>query len=197
MNRGPTANELQPPKRILAGLLYAEHLEEMFGSDAAKKGVHLEIINVAGGTVALDPAGKERRKMIMLKFLEPGTNKPLERKLGLNQTNKKALIAAFESEYVSEWVGWIRLRVVLVQDNLKGGMVPAIRIDNRRPDMKPTFDYEANVRKRQAAHAGSSAPAAPPPPKPESSDLTDKIAAQMERQRGAPEEQFTAEPEEE
>jgi hypothetical protein len=182
MSRGPTANELQPPKRIQAGLLYAEHLEEMFGVDAAKKGVYLEIINAAGGTVALDPAGKERRKMIMLKFLEPGGTKPLERRLGLNQTNKKALIAAFDSEYVSEWVGWIRLRVVLVQDNLKGGMVPAIRVDNRRPDMKPTFDYAANVRKRQAAHAGSSTTAAPP--KPESSDLTDQV------------EQFTAEPEE-
>lgn len=213
-SRGPTANQLQPPKRIQPDLLYSEDLEEMFGAEDAKKGVHLEIINVTGGTVSVDPAGKEKKKVIKLKLGDG--NKILEKQLGLNQTNKKALIAAFDTEYVSEWVGWITLYVILVEDRKNGGMVPAIRIKNKRPELRPTFDYQANVRKRQEAAGAAAAKGgkAPPPqqPEPKTDDLGDKIARQMERTRAgavaepsdeeraaiedAERQQFTAEPEE-
>lgn len=211
-SRGPTANQLQPPKRIQPDLLYSEDLEEMFGAEAAKKGVHLEILNVTGGTVSVDPAGKEKKKVIKLKLGDG--NKILEKQLGLNQTNKKALIAAFDTEYVSEWVGWITLYVILVEDRKNGGMVPAIRIKNKRPELRPTFDYQANVRKRQEAAGVAAAKigkSAQQQPDPRTDDLAGKIAQQMERARSGAAEpsdellaaieaaerrQFTAEPEE-
>lgn len=214
--RGPTANQLQPPKRIQPDLLYAEDLEEMFGGEAAKKGVHLEIVNATGGTVSVDPAGKETKRVIKLKL---GDGKQLlDKQLGLNQTNKKALIAAFGSEYVSEWVGWVTLYVILVEDRKNGGTVPAIRVKNTRPKLAPTFDYSANVKKRQeaaakaAAKAGKTTLQQQPEPDAEAptADLADRIAEQMARSKAgaapADEEradieaaeraQFTAEPEE-
>lgn len=211
INRGPTANQLQPPKRIQPDLLYAEDLEEMFGSEPAKKGVHLEIVNAAGGTVSVDPAGKEKKRVIKLKLGDG--KKLLDKQLGLNQTNKKALIAAFESEYVSEWVGWVTLFVILVEDRKNGGMVPAIRIKNVRPKLQPTFDYAANTKKRQDA-AAKTAKAPPAQQQPEAEaprdDLAEQIRAQMERAAGsgladeerdaiaaAEREQFTADPEDE
>lgn len=189
--RGPTANQLQPPKRIQPDLLYAEDLEEMFGGEAAKKGVHLEIVNATGGTVSVDPAGKETKRVIKLKL---GDGKRLlDKQLGLNQTNKKALIAAFGSEYVSEWVGWVTLYVILVEDRKNGGVVAAIRVKNTRPKLAPTFDYTANVKKRQeaaakaAAKAGKTTLQQQPEPDAEAprSDLADRIAEQMARSKGA------------
>lgn len=217
MNRGPTANQLQPPKRIQPDLLYSEDIEEMFGAEAAKKGVHLEIVNVTSGTVSVDPAGKEKKKVIKLKLGDG--KKLLDKQLGLNQTNKKALVAAFESEYVSEWVGWITLFVVLVEDRKNGGMVPAIRVKNIRPNLRPTFDYAGNIKKRQeaAAKTAKTPPAQQQPeadaePAQKGGDLADKIAEQMQRSKAgdaeptdeerdaiaaAEREQFTAEPGEE
>ena len=197
--RGPTANQLQPPKRIQPDLLYSEDLEDMFGPSACKDGVHLEIINVGSGVVAVDPGKKETKRVIKLKL---GDGKRiLEKQLGLNQTNKKALISAFGSEYVSEWVGWITLRVVLVDDRKNGGMVPAIRVNNTRPNIRPTFDYAKNVAKRKeeaAKHAKAPPKRTPEPDEAQPAqepDLTDRIAEQMHR-AAAPDPGFTAEPEE-
>lgn len=168
----------------------------MFGGEAAKAGVHLEIVNVGSGTVSVDPAGKEKKRVIKLKLMRPGDKKPLEKQLGLNQTNKKSIVAAFGgNEYVNEWVGWITLYVMMVEDRKNGGMVQAIRVKNVRPNLKPTFSYELNVKKRKddyAASAGKSAQHAQPEPEPEPepqpartepSDLGSQIAEQMERQR--------------
>lgn len=184
--RGPTASELQPPKRMEPHLLYAEDLITWYGAERAAKGVHLEIINVRGGTVQIEPGKKDRKKSIMLKLGDG--QKILEKEYGCNRTAVKVLTGLF-SDRVVEWVGWVTMFTTLVKDNINGGMVQAIRIKNARPNLAPTFPYAANIAKRlAAAKASRNAPAVPempdvemlPPPQlPEESQAATPPAVEM------------------
>jgi len=206
INRGPTADEMQPPKRRDPLLFYAENLIEIFddpkGTGAAKcaRGVELEIASVVGDTLSTD-GGDSRR--IFLSFLDPRTGKRIEfidpksRKAkyvwyACNQTAKKALADAFGTRHVINWIGWVSLRVEIVDNQLKKERVPAIRFSNRLPDKEPTFDYARSLQKRLAElnkTAGDSADPPPPPPP----DLAAQIGAQMERSASA---EFTSDPDE-
>lgn len=210
--RGPTADELLPTQRINEGVLYQEHLVQMFGEEQALRGVPLEVVDATGGQLKSDASGKKLKATIFLTFKGPD-GKALPWKLGINATIKKALIARFDSRVVAEWVGWVTLYVdPNVEDKRTGERVRAIRVKSVAPRLAPTFDYTANVEKRieRARKSRDSAPAARAKgPKPsvveltaeqraaleaadreserdgEPSDLADKIAKQMERARGA------------
>lgn len=221
--RGPTADDLLPTQRINEGVLYHEHLTQMFGEQRALAGVPLEIVDAVGGELKSDASGRKKKATIFLTFKGPD-GKALPWKLGINATIKKALIARFDSRVVAEWVGWVVLYIdPRVEDKRTGELVRAIRIQNREPKkLAPTFDYSTNVAKRierarknrDAASHRAKGPAAPvveltaeqiaamesddgdatPQPEP---DLTDRIAEEMQRAAGAAADPgFTQEPEE-
>ena len=219
--RGPTADELLPTNRINEGVLYHEHLTQMFGEQRALAGVPLEIVDAVGGELKSDASGRKKKATIFLTFKAPD-GKALPWKLGINATIKKALIARFDSRVVAEWVGWVVLYIdPRVEDKRTGELVRAIRIQNRAPKLAPTFDYSANVAKRierarknrdasgQRAKTSSApvveltdeqiaamADAAPEGRAPQEPALTDRIAEEMQRATGSSDPGFTAEPEE-
>jgi len=173
VNRGPAADELQPPKRRDPGLIYHEDLIRLFddpkGSGEAKcrAGVHMEICRTIGAELVTD-GGNEAR--IFLAFLDPNTRKPIMfepidprtkrataprlRWLAINQTIKGSLKTAFGTSRTVNWIGWITLYITEVENNLKKKrgepppIVTAIRVMNRLPDLEPTFDYAKAIAKR-------------------------------------------------
>lgn len=169
---GPTADELQPPKRREPGALYNEDLIEAFGAEACTRGVDVEIVHAYGDVFTHD---RKSSRHIFLSFVDPRTGKPWEfydpeappakqrgRKWYVcNQTAKKALSAAFGTRHIVNWVGWVRARVMLVENRLEGKQadgsyvkVLAIRFANVLPQREPTFDYAANVAARIARVTG-------------------------------------------
>lgn len=148
--RGPTADELLPTQRINEGILYQEHLVQMFGEAQALRGVPLEIVDATGGSLKGDAAGRKVKATILLTFKGPD-GKALPQKLGINATIKKALIARFDTTILSRWVGWVTLYVdPNVEDKRTGEMVRAIRVKSVGPKLAPTFDYSENTKKRIA-----------------------------------------------
>jgi hypothetical protein len=215
--RGPTADDLLPTQRINEGVLYHEHLTQMFGEQRALAGVPLEIVDAVGGELKSDASGRKKKATIFLTFKGPD-GKALPWKLGINATIKKALIARFDSRVVAEWVGWVVLYIdPRVEDKRTGELVRAIRIQNRAPKLVPTFDYAANMAKRidrarknrDASGQRAKAPSAPvveltaeqlaamaDAEAASEPALTDRIAEEMQRAAGASDPGFTAEPEE-
>lgn len=213
---GPTAEEILPAQRLNEGMLYQEDLVAMFGEAQALRGVPLEIVDATGGTLKTEPTSKKKgeaanktKATILLTFKAPD-GKALPKKLGINKTIKKALIARFDSAVLARWVGWVTLYVdPEVEDRRSGEKVRAIRAKSVGPKLAPTFDYAENTRKRIARaiklrdQAGGAKTSAAAPPAVEltpeqraaldaadeestaavagDTDLTDRIRAQMER----------------
>lgn len=206
---GPTADELQPKNRLEKGLLYSEHLEMMVGPERAAQGVHLEIcgVSLTVARLKVDGGGKNTKAALLVSFKAPTgfvappgvafDGKHLPWRLGTNQTNKETLAQLHNGDtVVTRWVGWVTLYVDHKVSNPKAGgaLCKGIRIKNKRPNLKPTFEYRNNVEARIAQAREARRKSAQQPSKPlmqqeepaETVELSADEMAQIEAQERQP-----------
>ena len=133
---------LKPIKRRNQSLLYAEDL-------GGKTSIDLEIWDVTGGQI-LTEDGREQTALVW--FWSSERSEPRSKRLGLNATNGSQLQAIHGTDQIEQWIGWITLRVVVVEAidrrSKQKVKVPALRISSVRPKKEPTFDYAARIAAR-------------------------------------------------